>query len=99
MKRDEAIRKISEHKDELKKRGVKCLYIFGSTARDEAGPGSDVDVLIEVDHANHHFGLFQQIELQGYLEEILGRAVDLATPGSLKPQMRDHILEERIFVA
>lgn len=99
MKRDEAIRRLSEHREELKRRGVERLYLFGSTARDEAGPGSDVDVLIEVDHTNHQFGLFQQIELQGFLEEILGRTVDLATPGSLRPQMKDRILEERIFVA
>ncbi|MBA2692026.1 MAG: nucleotidyltransferase family protein [Rubrobacter sp.] len=99
MRREEATRIIAEHRDELKKRGVKHIYLFGSTARDEAGPESDVDVLIEVDHKDHHFGLFQQVELQSYLEQILGQAVDVGTVDSLKPQLKKRILEERVFVA
>ena len=50
MRRDEAIRILSERKSELQKRfGVKSIAIFGSTARNEAGPESDVDVLVEFD--------------------------------------------------
>ncbi len=100
MKRDEAIRKISAHREELKKRGVERLYIFGSTARDEAGPGSDVDLIIQIDHKSlGSFSLFDLIEVKHYLEDALGADVDLTTEDGIKPQLRKRILEERIPVA
>jgi uncharacterized protein len=98
VKRDEAIRIISEHQDELRRRGVERLAIFGSTARNQAGTGSDVDILVELDRTRP-FGVFDFVRLQSYLEEILGCPVDLGTPESLKPRMREKVLEERIFVA
>ena len=50
MQRDEALKILSDHKYELRdKFGVTSIAIFGSTARDEAGPDSDVDTLIEIE--------------------------------------------------
>ena len=50
MQRDEALRLLSDRKAELRQRfGVNSIAIFGSTARDEAGPNSDIDVLVEFD--------------------------------------------------
>jgi predicted nucleotidyltransferase len=47
MQRDEAIMKLREHEAELRRLGVQHLYLFGSTARGEAGEGSDVDLFLE----------------------------------------------------
>ena len=47
MRRDEALRLLAAHREEIARFGVKSLAIFGSVARDEAGPDSDVDVLVE----------------------------------------------------
>lgn len=100
MGRDEAIRKISAHRGELKKRGVKHIYLFGSTARDEAGPGSDVDLMIRIDRESvESFSLFDLIEVKHYLEDALGNGVDLITEEGIKPRIKDRILEERILVA
>lgn len=100
MKRDEAIRKLSEHREELKRRGVERLYLFGSTARDEAGPGSDVDLIIRIDRESHgKFGLFDLIRVKHYLEDALGAEVDLTTEDGIKPQLKERILEERILLA
>ena len=46
MKRDEALRILAAHRDEFVTMGVRELAIFGSVARDEAGDGSDIDVIV-----------------------------------------------------
>ena len=70
--------------------GVKSLGLFGSMARGEASPGSDVDILVEFDAPSFdHY-----MDLKFYLEERLGRPVDLVLKGSLKPALRERILRE-----
>ena len=99
MKRDQALQILADHKDELARRGVKSIAIFGSTARDEAGARSDIDILVDVDHDTKPFGIFAFLGLKDHLEEILGCRVDLVTPDSLHPGMRDGILREAIRAA
>lgn len=96
MKRDEALRILSEHREELKEFGVRRLAIFGSVARNEAGPESDVDVLVEFD--DRPIGLFELVDLQHYLEELLGCEVDVGTFRSLKRRLRERVLEEAVDV-
>ena len=70
--------------------GVKSLGLFGSIARGEASPRSDVDILVEFDAPSFdHY-----MDLKFYLEERLGRPVDLVLKGSLKPALRERILRE-----
>ena len=64
-------------------------------ARDEARLDSDVDILVEF---SEPVGLFLFIELKQYLEEILGCKVDLGTPRSLKPYLKDRVMDEAIHV-
>lgn len=96
MRRDEAIARLRAHKAELSRFKVQSLAVFGSVARDEAGPDSDVDVLV---YFEQPVGYFQLARLQMYLEEILGSAVDLATEGALHPMMREQILKEAVLAA
>ena len=65
-------------------------------ARDAAGEGSDVDVLVEFDRP---IGLFAFIDLRDYLGQLLGRRVDLVTVEALKPQLRERILAEAVRAA
>lgn len=76
--------------------GVKTLALFGSVARDEARPDSDVDVLVEFDRPTGYFGL---VRLQLYLQERLGQKVDVGTPGSLRGEIKQRIEREAIRVA
>jgi predicted nucleotidyltransferase len=100
MKCDEAIRRLSEHREELKRRGVERLYLFGSTARDEAGSGSDVDLIIRIDRESRgKFGLFDLIRVKHYLEDTLDIKVDLTTEEGIKPQLKERIMGERIPIA
>ena len=96
MRRDEVLAILAEHRDEIRKQGVTSLSVFGSFARDEAGPDSDVDILIEVERP---FGLFQMVRVQKYLEDLLGRSVDLVHKDSIKPLLRERILGEAIDAA
>ena len=71
---------------------IRRLALFGSVLRDDFGPGSDVDVLVEFEPGHvpglHFFGM--EVELG----EILGRKVDLNTPGFLSDYFRDEVLAE-----
>lgn len=71
------------------------MSLFGSVARNEATAVSDVDLLVEFNRAVGYFGLFA---LQDYLEDLLGCPVDLGTPDSLKPYMRQHVMGDLIHV-
>ena len=71
---------------------IRRLALFGSVLREDFGPDSDVDVLVEFEPAAR-VGL-RFFELEQELSEILGRKVDLNTPGFLSRYFRDEILAE-----
>jgi uncharacterized protein len=97
MKQDVVIQILKEKNAELMKQfGVKSLLLFGSVARNEATTASDVDLLVEFSRPVGYFGLFA---LQEYLEKLLGCSVDLGTPDSLKPYVKERVMGELIRVA
>jgi len=71
---------------------IRKLALFGSVLRDDFGPESDVDVLVEFD-PNHIPGL-AFFGMEEELSEIIGRKVDLSTAGFLSPYFRDEVLKE-----
>jgi predicted nucleotidyltransferase len=93
VRRDEALRLLAEHRDELAAMGADSLSLFGSVARDEAGPDSDVDILIDF---TRPLDLFDLGLIQVRLEEILDARVDLVLTRALRPQLRANILAEAI---
>jgi len=96
MKRDEILKTLRAHRDELRKRfGVKSLAVFGSVARGEAGPDSDVDILVEFE-GRATFDRYMGLKF--FLEDLLGRRVDLVTRKALKPRMRPYVEREAIYV-
>ncbi len=96
----EAVKEIlEEHKDEIKERfGVKSIGLFGSCARSEETEESDVDLIVEFKDPN--FDDF--MELTFYLENILGRYVDILTPAGLEgiriPEVSDEISRSVVYV-
>jgi predicted nucleotidyltransferase len=96
MRRAEALRIIADHDAELRSLGVRSLAIFGSVARDQAGPASDVDLLVEFDRPVGYFHVF---DVQDRLEALLGCRVDLVTRGGLRPEIRDGVLAEAVRAA
>jgi len=97
MRRDDAIRLLKEAEPGLRARGVRSLALFGSTARDEAGPESDVDVLVELDMSRHP----TLIDLSGMrllIGDTLGCEADMAIRDSLRPAYRANIEADAIRI-
>jgi uncharacterized protein len=96
MKRQEALRRLQAASLRLKAAGVGSLYMFGSTARDEAGPNSDVDLFFDPVHAR--LSLFDVMEVRDIAQEEIGLPVDVMTRGSIHPYLRQRIEAEAIQV-
>lgn len=96
MDRETVIETLRAHGAEIERFGVRSLSVFGSVARDEAGPQSDVDVLADFG-GPPTFDAYMDLKL--YLEDLLGARVDLATPGGLRDRIRPTVQREAIRVA
>ena len=73
--------------------GARNVRIFGSVARGEAGPDSDVDVLIDLEPGR---SLFDHAALLLELEALLGCKVDVVTERGLRARIRDRVLQEAV---
>lgn len=91
-------RTLQAHPEILQQYGVQEVRVFGSTARGEAGEGSDIDLLVDYD-PSALVGLFAFVRLRRRLSELLGCPVDLVTPDALHPALREGILREAVRVA
>jgi predicted nucleotidyltransferase len=87
--------RLKEREADLRSLGVMALYLFGSMARDEAGPNSDVDVFVE--HAPG-FSLLDLAGVEQILEDDIGTDVHATTRESLHPAMRDAIERDAVRV-
>ncbi|MCC6175360.1 MAG: nucleotidyltransferase family protein [Chloroflexi bacterium] len=88
MRRDDALRLLAEHRKKLRALGMASRRLFGSVARDEASPNSDIDVLVEVTPGRD---LFDVAAIRLRLVELFGRQVDLAVEGGITPRYRARI--------
>ncbi len=89
MQRDEAITKLRDHEAELRQLGVQHLYLFGSTARGEAGEDSDVDLFFDYERGT--LGLFELMDVKEQTSRILGRKADIMTRDGLHKVLRSRI--------
>jgi uncharacterized protein len=89
MKREEAISRLRQHEADLKRLGVERLYMFGSTARDEASGNSDVDLFF--DYQKGKLGVYELMDVKEYAASILGRETDIMTRDSLHKTLREEI--------
>ena len=95
MGRDAVVAALAPHREDLMRYRVRSLALFGSVVRDEAGPESDVDILVEFERP---VGYFMFFDLKDYLERLLGLRVDFGTPGSLKVGVGAHAMKDLIHV-
>ena len=90
-------RAVAEHSAEIRSRfRTKRLSLFGSAARDQLSDESDIDFLVEFEGPATFDGL---MDLKAYLQQMLGRSIDLVTPGAIRPRLRASILRDLIDVA
>ena len=89
MTRDEVLILLRAHKTTLSQRfGVTQLALYGSFARDQAASDSDVDILVRF---NSPPNWRQYFDAHAYLEDLLGRSVDMTTYNALRPEIRPHV--------
>jgi len=96
MRRDDALAVLRARRAEFGRFQVKSLSIFGSVARNEAGPLSDLDLLVEFDGAAS-YDLYMGLKL--YLEDLLGCRIDLVMEKALKPRVRPSVERDLVRVA
>jgi predicted nucleotidyltransferase len=85
-KRDEILRIAASH-------GARDVRVFGSLARGEAGPGSDIDILVKLDPGR---SLLDIIAFKQDLEDFLGYEVDVVTEAAISPYIREEVLREAV---
>jgi len=86
---------LQAHEAELRRLGVRHAAVFGSLARGETRPDSDIDVLVDLD-PDRPMGIFEYARLKLYIGELLGGTGDVVNRKTLKPLLRDAILREAV---
>ncbi len=94
MDKERILATLREHEAELKAAGILHLRLFGSVARGEAGPRSDVDLLFECEASS----LFRIYGSQDEFTAMLGAKVHLSSEKYLRPEFREHVLAETVDV-
>jgi hypothetical protein len=95
MRREQVIATLRKHEAELKAAGIIRLAVFGSVARGDNSPQSDVDLLADFDKTRH-FTLLTMGRIESRLADLLGTRVDLSSPEWLKGSIRDQVLREAV---
>jgi uncharacterized protein len=97
MKCEVALARLKPFERQLRERGIKALYLFGSTARNQANESSDLDLLFDYD-PNSEFSLFDQAELMLDLSERLNSKVDFVSLRGLRPKLKARVENEMIKI-
>ncbi|OGX82789.1 nucleotidyltransferase family protein [Hymenobacter coccineus] len=92
----EVVERLRQQQAQLRALGVAQLGLFGSFVRDEAGPHSDIDLLVDFAPGRKTFNGF--FEIVDFLEALLGREVELLTRPGLSPYVGPHILTTTEYV-
>lgn len=91
--REATLERLQGLEEELRRRGVASLALFGSVARGEAKPDSDIDLLIDI-APGYPFSLVDLAALQNFRSDLLGRKADVVTREGLEPAICERVLRE-----
>jgi predicted nucleotidyltransferase len=97
MTKDDAVQLIGNIAPQARTLGVTGLYLYGSTARDQASEGSDLDIFVEYD-SSRPFSLIDLMRVKHLLEDAGVGNVDITTRAGLHPALRSRIEHEAIRV-
>lgn len=97
MTKVEALARLRAREADLRAMGIECLSLFGSTARGEERPDSDVDLAAKL-RSDLRIGAFQFIRIETSIADLLGVKVDLVTEPAQRPRLQAQIDKDRILV-
>jgi uncharacterized protein len=97
MNSAQTIANLKSLEPELRAQGVSALYLFGSAARDEAGPDSDIDLAFDI-APGVKFSLFDQARIMVELGKVLGSKVDFVPRNEIHPYIRARVESEQVKV-
>jgi uncharacterized protein len=95
MNRQEILDRLRENERALRERGVIHAAVFGSRARGDDRPDSDIDILVEIE-PQANIGLFEYVGIKHYLEDLFPTRVDVSNRSYLKPLVRPHAERDAI---
>jgi len=95
MDREHVIATLRLHEPELRAAGILRLSLFGSTARGDGRPDSDIDLLAAFDHTRR-ISLLDVVGIEEQISSMLGRAVELVEEGTLKPRVQKNVEAEAV---
>lgn len=93
----DTLRALQRMRSDLKGRGVEHLAVFGSVARMEDRPDSDLDIVVDID-PERHLDIFDLAGIAGDISRLLGRQVDVLERKSLKPSFLSEVEKDQIYV-
>jgi predicted nucleotidyltransferase len=96
MNRDEIIARLRENEAALRARGVAHVALFGSRARGDEGPGSDTDIMIEID-PGAPVGVYEYVRLKEYIASLFDGRVDVISREGVKPYVRPVVIADAIY--
>ncbi|CAL8976980.1 hypothetical protein RHODGE_RHODGE_03045 [Rhodoplanes serenus] len=96
MNRQDVIDILRRNQDALRARGVLHAALFGSLARGEEHPGSDIDIVIDL-APDLAIDVYQYVGLKNYIEDLFPSPVDVVDRDTIKPLIRDSVIKESIF--
>jgi uncharacterized protein len=96
MDRDEIITVLREHERELHRKGVAHAALFGSKARGDTRPDSDIDILIDLE-PDARLSVFDYVGLKEYIADLFDGPVDVVNRKGLKPYLRGSVLDDLIY--
>jgi predicted nucleotidyltransferase len=96
MKREDILDRLREHESLLRSRGVAHAALFGSRARGDDRPGSDTDILIELD-PSAHITVFDYAGLKWDIAALFEGPVDVVSSEALKPRLRQRIPQDAVY--
>jgi predicted nucleotidyltransferase len=96
MDRDQVIATLRRHASDLQQLGISSLFLFGSVARNQADPASDVDLFFDFDAPT--FSLVELVALQDRISDLLHARADVMSRGSIHPRLRSSIEDSAVRV-
>jgi uncharacterized protein len=96
MKASDALEILRSYESALREREVRHAALFGSVARGDSGPGSDVDILVEFD-PEAHVTIYDYVGIKNYIASLFSQPVDVVDREALKPRLRQGSTRDAIY--